>query len=356
MYDKLLGAASVALFTLAMLAPARADGPTMYALVAANATEPFNELIAGFEKSHPGVTFEPNYTGTQILEQQLENGAPCDVFLSVDLPHAVKLHSEGLIERNYLVSRLHEIIVVPKSDPAKIDALRDLARPGVKLIIGVPDVPIGIYTRTIFQKADGLYGAGFDKEALANVVSFEVNVKQVLQKVVLNEADAGIVYRTDVDPRAAKRCGSSRFRRSSTFPHATTFRSRPTRRTVRSRGRSSPMRSRRPDKRSFTATGTTGNERTAAHARRSHELQRMSCVCGRVQGRTSAGSRHATATSAVRRAGRFPRGHAHVHSDALSALRRRTVHRGVSGGCDRARAGRRGTHRPSRLRVLGSVR
>lgn len=204
MYDKLLGAASVALFTLAMLAPARADGPTMYALVAANATEPFNELIAGFEKSHPGVTFEPNYTGTQILEQQLENGAPCDVFLSADLPHAVKLHSEGLIERNYLVSRLHEIIVVPKSDPAKIDALRDLARPGVKLIIGVPDVPIGIYTRTIFQKADGLYGAGFDKEALANVVSFEVNVKQVLQKVVLNEADAGIVYRTDVDPRAAK--------------------------------------------------------------------------------------------------------------------------------------------------------
>ena len=176
----------------------------MYALVAANATEPFDELIAGFEKSHPGVTIKPNYTGTQILEQQLENGAPCDVFLSADLPHAVKIQTEGLVERNFLVSRLHEVVVVPKTNPAKIEALRDLAKRGVKLIIGVPDVPIGIYTRTIFKKADRPYGADFDTKALANVVSFEVNVKQVLQKVVLNEADAGIVYKTDVDSRAAK--------------------------------------------------------------------------------------------------------------------------------------------------------
>lgn len=205
MFRKLiaLSCAAVALATVAP-APARANGPTLYALVAANATQPFNVLIANFEKSHPGVKIEANYTGTQILEQQLENGAPCDIFLSADLPHAVKLRGEKLISPFRLVSRLHEVVVTPKTDALHITTLRDLVSPHAKLIIGVPDVPIGIYTRTIFEKADRTYGGDFEKKALANVVSFEVNVKQVLQKIVLDEADAGIVYKTDVDPTAAK--------------------------------------------------------------------------------------------------------------------------------------------------------
>ena len=176
----------------------------MYALVAANATQPFNDMIATFQASHRGVSIQPNYTGTQILEQQLENGAPCDIFLSADLPHIRTIASEHLIEPFHLLSRLHEVVVVPKANPAHIRSLRDLANAHVKLIVGVPDVPIGIYSRTILKKADRAYGGGFQTKALANVVSFEVNVKQVLQKVVLGEADAGIVYRTDVDRDAAK--------------------------------------------------------------------------------------------------------------------------------------------------------
>lgn len=204
MFRSLLVTVLVATLAGATASPATADGPTMYALVAANATQPFDELIANFEKMHPGVTIKASYTGTQILEQQIENGAPCDIFLSADLPHAVKIRSENLIEPYRLVSRLHEVVVTPKGDPIDIAALRDLAKPHVKLIIGVPDVPIGIYTRTIFAKADRAYHGDFQKKALANVVSFEVNVKQVLQKIVLDEADAGIVYETDVDPTAAK--------------------------------------------------------------------------------------------------------------------------------------------------------
>lgn len=197
----------IVLFAIALLAcvaPAGAQEKiALKALVAANATGPFNALIADFERKHPGVTIEASYTGTQILEQQLEAGAPCDIFLSADLVHIAKLKSEKLVEPFLQVSRLHEVIVVPSASTA-VGSLRDLAKPGVKLVIGVPDVPIGKYTRRIFAKAGRTYGEDFDRRALANVVSFEVNVKAVLQKVVLNEADAGVVYSTDVDAEARR--------------------------------------------------------------------------------------------------------------------------------------------------------
>lgn len=189
---------------LPVVSPVRAaETIALKALVAANATGPFTALITDFEKTHPGVTIEASYTGTQILEQQLEAGAPCDIFLSADLEHIAKLHNEKLVEPFRRVSRLHEVVVVPKSSLA-IASLRDLAKPGIKLVIGVPDVPIGKYTRRIFENTDRIYGGDFKKRALANVVSFEVNVKAVLQKVVLNEADAGVVYSTDVDAESLR--------------------------------------------------------------------------------------------------------------------------------------------------------
>ena len=184
--------------------PAVADDTTLDALVAANATKPFAQIEAAFERAHPGVTIRANFAGTQILEQQLESGAPCDVFLSADRPHIEKLAHEGLVEPYRVVAHLHEAIVVPKTNPARIASLRDLGKPGVKLVIGVPDVPIGKYARAIIGKADRAYGGDFRKHVLANVVSLEVNVKSVLQKVILDEADAGIVYRTDVDAEALR--------------------------------------------------------------------------------------------------------------------------------------------------------
>ena len=180
-----------------------AETISLKALVAANATGPFTTLVADFEKMHPGVTIEASYTGTQILEQQLEAGAPCDIFLSADLEHIAKLHNEKLVGSFRRISRLHEVIVVPKASTT-IASLRDLAKPGIKLVIGVPDVPIGKYTRRIFDNADRAYGADFKRLALKNVVSFEVNVKAVLQKVVLDEADAGVIYNTDTDAESLK--------------------------------------------------------------------------------------------------------------------------------------------------------
>lgn len=204
MYRKLPAVAFIAVAVL-MALPVRAEDTTLYALVAANATQPFDAIDDAFEKSHRGVTVKANFTGTQILEQQLENGAPCDVFLSADLPHIQKIKAEHLVDDYRLISSTHEVIVVPKSNPGHVRSLRDLANKGVKLVVGVPAVPIGIYTRAIFAKAERSYRGDFSKNALANVVSLEVNVKAVLQKVVLDEADAGIVYETDVDAEAREK-------------------------------------------------------------------------------------------------------------------------------------------------------
>jgi len=182
---------------------AGAGAGTLTALVAANATDVFNAVIDRFERQHPGVSVKPSYGGTQILLTQLQQGASADLFLSADEAHAKQAVADGLIQRYDPVSRNSEVIVIPRSNPAGLSNLQDLATKPVKLIIGVPTVPIGIYTRQIFINAAAQYGPGFAQQALAHVVSTETDVKQVLHKVALNEADAGIVYRTDVTPDVA---------------------------------------------------------------------------------------------------------------------------------------------------------
>jgi len=178
---------------------------TLIALVAANATDAFNDILATFEHNHPSTDVKPEYAGTQILETQLEEGAPADIFLSADLTHIRKLWDEGLIFDYRLVSKSHEVIVVPKGNPARILSLHDLGSKSVKLVIGTESVPIGAYTRQIFAKAAASYGAGFSSHVMANVVSLETNTKEVLAKVVLGEADAGIVYKTDVSQAVASK-------------------------------------------------------------------------------------------------------------------------------------------------------
>jgi len=176
---------------------------TLTAFVAANATDVFNTAIDRFEHQQPGVSVKPSYAGTQILLTQLEHGAQVDLFLSADEAHAQQAVTDGLIPRYDPVSSNSEVIVVPRSNPAGVSSLQDLATKPVKLIIGVPTVPIGIYTRQIFTNATAQYGPEFPQQALGHVVSTETDVKQILHKVALNEADAGIVYRTDITPDVA---------------------------------------------------------------------------------------------------------------------------------------------------------
>src|SRR5688572_21310273 len=126
------------------------------------------------------------------LRTQIENGARADLFASADQNHMATLVKASLVAAPRVFARNTPVIIVPQDNPAKVASFDDLPR-ARKLVIGVPEVPIGGYTVQILDNA----GAAFKQQVMANVVSRELNVRQVLAKVSLGEADAGIVYRTD---------------------------------------------------------------------------------------------------------------------------------------------------------------
>jgi molybdenum ABC transporter molybdate-binding protein len=175
----------------------------MEVLIAANATEAVGEAIQVFESSHPGVKIRANYAGTQILQTQLEQGLAADLFLSADLSHIEDLRKKGFVDAFRAVSNTHEVIITPEDNPAQITGLQDLGIKHPQIIIGVDNVPIGIYTRQILKNASADYGSNFEQNVMANVVSMETNVKQTLEKVAMENGDAGIVYATDVTDKYA---------------------------------------------------------------------------------------------------------------------------------------------------------
>jgi molybdate transport system substrate-binding protein len=175
---------------------ARADGKTLTVFAAASLRDAFGSLVPTFERQHPGAKVQFNFAGSQELRRQIENGAPADVFASADNKHMDAALKAGVVDAPRPFATNEPVIVVPADNPGKVTSLRDLA--SVKrLVIGTPEVPIGAYTLQILDKAKSQYGADFPGRVQARVVSRELNVRQVLTKVSLGEADAGIVYRSD---------------------------------------------------------------------------------------------------------------------------------------------------------------
>jgi molybdate transport system substrate-binding protein len=152
---------------------------TVYA--AASLTEVFQQLA-------PDARF--NFAGSDELATQIREGARADVYAAASPRYPAELHDEGLVEgpRVFTTNRL--VVIVPADNPAEIHSLHDLARHGVKLVIGAEGVPIGDYTRAVLR-------ASGRTDVLEQVVSQEEDVKGVLGKVRLGEADAGFVYATD---------------------------------------------------------------------------------------------------------------------------------------------------------------
>jgi len=174
-------------------ATARAEDPKeLTVFAAASLRESFEDLAEAFEAKSPGVKVRVNLAGSQELRTQIENGAQADVFASADQKHMATLLKAKLVTAPRVFARNTPVIIVPKGNPAKVGSFEQLPK-AKKLVIGVPEVPIGTYTLQILDKA----GADFKQKVLANVVSRELNVRQVMAKVSLGEADAGIVYRTD---------------------------------------------------------------------------------------------------------------------------------------------------------------
>jgi molybdate transport system substrate-binding protein len=152
----------------------------------------------------------PRYSfgGSDQLAFQIEQGAPADVFAAASPKHPELLYRQGLVQKPIPFATNTLVMIVPKANPARIRSVFDLRRPGVKVVIGDPGVPVGSYTRTVLNNL-GIAGA-----VLKNVASQETDVRGVVGKVVLGEADAGFVYATDVRP-VLGRVGVIRIRESA---------------------------------------------------------------------------------------------------------------------------------------------
>jgi molybdate transport system substrate-binding protein len=170
---------------------------TLTVLAASSLNRVLPKIAADFTRVHPDVNVRFSFGGTDALVVQIEQGSPGDVFAGASSKYGDQLFEAGLVEspRAFATNRL--VLVVPPSNPARIRSPRDLARKGVKLVIGAETVPVGSYTRQVLANLDVLYGPAYSTSALANVVSNEENVMGVITKVRLGEADAGFVYVTD---------------------------------------------------------------------------------------------------------------------------------------------------------------
>jgi molybdate transport system substrate-binding protein len=160
-------------------ASSRVSGITVYA--AASLTDVFPRIDSG-----PKYSFGASST----LAAQIMQGAPADVFASANTTIPDQLFAKGLVQKPVIFTRNRLVLVVPTSNPAGIHSIYDLQKPGVKLVIAAPAVPVGSYTLQVLKQM-GL------TSVLANVVSRESDVRSVLSKVALGEADAGFVYSTD---------------------------------------------------------------------------------------------------------------------------------------------------------------
>lgn len=156
---------------------------------AASLNGPFTELAAEFEAQHPGTEIKLNFAGSSDLVTQIIAGAPADVFASADERNMTKLADADLVAGTPIGFATNTLqIVVPPANPATISSLADLTKPELKVVICAPQVPCGAATKTI-------------EEAAGNAltpVSEESSVTDVLGKVRSGEADAGLVYVTDV--------------------------------------------------------------------------------------------------------------------------------------------------------------
>jgi molybdate transport system substrate-binding protein len=160
-------------------ADARVTGITVYA--ASSLTDVYPQIDSG-----PKYSFGASST----LAAQITQGAPADVFASANTTIPDQLFAKGLVLKPVVFTRNRLVLVVPTANPAGIHSVYDLRKPRIKLVIAASKVPVGSYTLKVLKRL-GL------TRALANVVSRESDVRGVLAKVALGEADAGFVYSTD---------------------------------------------------------------------------------------------------------------------------------------------------------------
>jgi len=179
---------AVALVALAL--PASVSSATPITVLAAAS---LTEVLPRIDKA-------PRYSfaGSDQLAAQIQQGAPVDVFAAASPKQPELLYRKGLVRKPVVFATNRLIVLVPRGNPGGIRSVYDLRREGLKIVIGDSTVPIGIYTRQILDTL------GITAEVTKNVVSQDTDVKGIVTKVALGEADAGFVYLTDAKPVASR--------------------------------------------------------------------------------------------------------------------------------------------------------
>jgi molybdate transport system substrate-binding protein len=175
----------VVLFLFALLAGPAASA-TQRSQITVYAAASLTNVFPAIDKSE-----RYSFGGSNTLAAQITQGAPADVFASANMTLPKQLFQKGLCSKPVVFTRNTLVIVVPRSNPAHIRNIYDLTRPGIKLDIAAPGVPVGSYTLQVLKNMN------LSSAVLKNVVSQETDVREVLAKVALAEADAGFVYSTD---------------------------------------------------------------------------------------------------------------------------------------------------------------
>lgn len=200
---------------LGLAIPARAEqhsghtsqaGATLTIYAAASLKEAFTTIGQRFAARYHVPAPRFNFGGSDTLATGIIQGAPADVFASANGTQMTLVQGKGLLSstpRVFVHNRL--VAMVPASNPGHVYSLPDLGRPGLRLVLAEPKVPVGKYARAAFalMANDAAFGPDFLARIKRNIVSNESDVKAVAAKVVLGEADAGIVYVTDVTAQVA---------------------------------------------------------------------------------------------------------------------------------------------------------
>lgn len=182
------------LLVVGLLLGCRDPGPKpLVVLAASSLTDAFAELEQELEAERPGLDVVVSTAGSQALRLQIEQGAEADVFASANAEHIDALHAAGLVEQPIAFAENALVVAVPDDNPAAIERFEDLPK-AQRIVLGGETVPVGKYTQELLDRADDDFAA----RVLAHVVSREANVRLVVAKVELGEADAAVVYRSDV--------------------------------------------------------------------------------------------------------------------------------------------------------------
>ncbi len=180
----------VAVATLALVFPTSTSaGGRITVLAAASLTQAF-----------PRIDASPRYSfaGSDQLALELQQGAPADVYAAASPKFPELLYRNGLLHKPVVFATNKLVVIVPRGNPAHIASVYDLRRLGTRVVIGDKSVPIGAYTRQILDTL------GITNDVMQNVVSEETDVKGIVAKVALGEADAGFVYVTDARTAATQ--------------------------------------------------------------------------------------------------------------------------------------------------------